>query len=62
MARVPAGDPAAVLLDASGEAQLLVLGGRPHGPAAAFLADSVSDRLLYHAACPLLIVHSARQG
>ncbi|MFI5911863.1 universal stress protein [Dactylosporangium sp. NPDC051541] len=57
MARVPGGDPASVLLDASAEAQLLVLGGRAHGPAAGLLADSVGHRLLYHAACPLLIQH-----
>ncbi|WP_426513780.1 universal stress protein [Dactylosporangium sp. McL0621] len=58
-ARVPGGDPAGVLLDASGEARLLVLGGRPHGPASALLADSVGHRLLYHAACPLLFVHTS---
>lgn len=56
-ARTPAGDPAAVLMEASGEAQLLVLGGRAHGPVAALLAGSVSHRLLHHAECPLLIVH-----
>jgi nucleotide-binding universal stress UspA family protein len=61
-ARMPGGDPASALLDASGKAQLLVLGGRPHGPAAALLAGSVSQRLLYHADCPLLIVHSGRQA
>jgi nucleotide-binding universal stress UspA family protein len=61
-ARMPGGDPASALLDASGEAQLLVLGGRPHGPAAALLAGSVSQRLLYHADCPLLIVHHQRQA
>ncbi|GAA3276539.1 universal stress protein [Dactylosporangium vinaceum] len=59
MARVPSGDPAGVLLEASAEAQLLVLGGRPHGPAAGLLAGSVGDRLLYHAACPLLFRHVA---
>ncbi|WP_433088834.1 universal stress protein [Dactylosporangium sp. CA-052675] len=58
MARVPSGDPASVLLDASGEAQLLVLGGRPCGPAAGLLAESVGHRLLFHAACPLLIQHA----
>ncbi|GAA4263063.1 universal stress protein [Dactylosporangium darangshiense] len=56
-ARTPDLDPAAALLDASGEARLLVLGGRTHGPAAALLAGSVGQRLLYHAGCPLLIVH-----
>ncbi|WP_432971524.1 universal stress protein [Dactylosporangium sp. CA-233914] len=61
-ARVPAGDPASVLLDASGEAQLLVLGSRGHGPASALLAGSVTHRLLYHAACPLLVVRTGRDG
>ncbi|MFG2041877.1 universal stress protein [Dactylosporangium sp. NPDC048998] len=62
MARMPGGDPASALLDASGEAQLLVLGGRAHGPVAGLLAGSVSQRLLFHAECPLLIVHDGRRG
>ncbi|GAA2357354.1 universal stress protein [Dactylosporangium salmoneum] len=61
-ARVPIGEPASALLDASGEAQLLVLGGRAHGPAAALLAGSVVQRLLFHADCPLLIMHGERGG
>jgi nucleotide-binding universal stress UspA family protein len=60
-ARMPAGDPASALLDASGEARLLVIGGRAHGPAAALLAGSIGQRLLYHAKCPLLIVHNGPQ-
>ncbi|MEV6932799.1 universal stress protein [Dactylosporangium sp. NPDC051485] len=61
-ARVPIGEPTSVLLDASGEAQLLVLGGRAHGPAAALLAGSVVQRLLFHAECPLLIAHGERDA
>ncbi|MGI5239693.1 universal stress protein [Dactylosporangium sp. CA-139066] len=57
-ARTPAGDPASALVDVSGEARLLVVGGRAHGPAAALLAGSVGQRLLYHSRCPLLFVHN----
>jgi hypothetical protein len=32
--------------------------GRAHGLAAALLAGSGGQRLLYHSGCPLLIVHS----
>ncbi|WP_432839587.1 universal stress protein [Dactylosporangium sp. CA-092794] len=57
-ARMPLGDPASVLLDASAEGQLLVIGGRAHGPAGALLSGSVGQRLLHHADCPMLLVHN----
>lgn len=56
---MPDGEAAAVLLDASRAAQLLVLGGRPHGAIAGLMLASVGQRLLYHADCPLLLVHGA---
>ena len=52
-ARMPCGDPASVLLDASREAQLLVVGGR--GTVSALLLGSVSHRMLLHSDCPVLI-------
>ncbi len=50
------GDPAALLAEASEEADLLVLGSRGYGPVARVLLGSVSRRVAHGAACPLLVV------
>jgi nucleotide-binding universal stress UspA family protein len=50
------GDPAEVLTEHSAELGLLVVGSRGYGPLRRVLLGSVSDALLEHAACPVMIV------
>lgn len=50
------GQPADVLLEHSGELELLVVGSRAYGPLRRVLLGSVSDALLDSAACPAMIV------
>ncbi len=56
--RVVEGTPGAVLVDASREADLLVVGSRGHGGFAQLLLGSVSQQCAHHAACPVVIVRS----
>lgn len=53
--RVP-GNPGAVLVRASRDALLAVVGTGAHGPFAGLLHGSVSQQLLHHAECPVLVV------
>jgi nucleotide-binding universal stress UspA family protein len=55
--RVVEGRAAAVLVDESRGADLLVVGSRGHGGFAGLLLGSVSQRCAHHAACPVVIVH-----
>ncbi|SDH47425.1 Nucleotide-binding universal stress protein, UspA family [Arthrobacter subterraneus] len=55
------GSPAAVLLDASKDADLLVVGSRGLGGFSGLLLGSVSTHLIHHAVCPVLVVRP-RQG
>lgn len=54
------GPPAAALLDAAKEADLLVVGSRGHGGFAGLLLGSVSEQCAHHAPCPVVIVRSRR--
>ncbi|HEV3327954.1 MAG TPA: universal stress protein [Acidimicrobiales bacterium] len=48
--------PGDVLLDASKGAALLVVGSRGHGAVGSFLLGSVSNFVVHHASCPVVIV------
>jgi nucleotide-binding universal stress UspA family protein len=49
--------PAGELTHASAQAQLVVVGSRGHGAASGLLLGSVSQHLLRHSACPIVVVH-----
>jgi nucleotide-binding universal stress UspA family protein len=50
------GHPAQALLDQAAGAELLVVGCRGHGGFAGMLLGSVSQHVIAHAACPVLVV------
>lgn len=50
------GTAARVLLDASADAELLVLGNRGHGKLADALVGSVGQHCIHHAHCPVVIM------
>jgi len=56
--RVRSGDPAAVVLDAAGDAGLLVVGARGRGSLASLFLGSVSHGVVHGAHCPVLVVRA----
>jgi len=55
-AEVRRGRPAAVLMDAGHDADLIIIGSRRWGPVARLLLGSTGEALLHGATCPVLVV------
>jgi nucleotide-binding universal stress UspA family protein len=55
-ARLLEGSPEELLVEASADAVLVVVGTRPHGRLASFVVGSVSDAVVHHAKCPVVVV------
>jgi nucleotide-binding universal stress UspA family protein len=58
--RVVHGFPAQELIDASKDAAMVVVGSRGSGGFARLLVGSVSNQVVHHAACPVVIVPHER--
>lgn len=60
--RLEQGSPRAILIEASKDAALLVLGRRGKGGFRGLLMGSVSSACTAHAHCPVLVVHAPQTG
>ncbi|MDV8000257.1 universal stress protein [Rhodococcus sp. IEGM 1408] len=54
--RVIRGHPAEVMVAASGDARLVVMGSRGHGGFAGMVMGSVSQHVVSHARCPVVVL------
>jgi nucleotide-binding universal stress UspA family protein len=57
--RLVRGKPGPVLIDASRNASLVIVGRRGHG---SFVPGSVSSACVSHAHCPVLVVHAPEKA
>jgi nucleotide-binding universal stress UspA family protein len=60
--RVRPGPPAGVLIDLAGDALLLVVGTRGSGGFAGLRLGSVSQQVLHHATCPVLVARGPEEA
>jgi nucleotide-binding universal stress UspA family protein len=58
--RTPEGQPAEVILQEARDASLIVVGNRGRGGFASLLLGSVSQQVVHHAPCPVVVVHDDR--
>jgi len=56
--KVVSGHPSNVLVEASKDADLLVVGSRGHGRVRGMVLGSVSNHCTHHAHCPVVVVRS----